>query len=1132
MIRLCSSFPKLFPLLIVFLFSCSLPLAISDDTDTDREALLCFKSQISDPNGALSSWTNTSLNFCSWQGVSCNSTLTQLRVIALNVSSRGLSGSIPPCIGNLSSIASLDLSSNAFHGKIPTELGRLGQISYLNLSINSLEGGIPGELSSCSDLRVLGLWNNSLQGEIPPSLTQCTHLQQVVLYNNKLQGSIPPGFGTLGELKALDLSNNALTGDIPPLLGSSPSVVHVNLSVNQLTGGIPEFLANSTSLQVLNLMQNSLEGEIPAALFNSSTLTTIYLNRNNLFGSIPPITSMAAPIQYLSLAQNKLTGGIPDSLGNLSSLVRLSLGDNNLVGSIPESLSKIPTLERLILTFNNLSGPVPQSIFNMSSLKNLEMANNSLIARLPPDIGNRLPNLQSLFLSTTQLNGPIPASLVNMSKLEMIYLVSTGLTGVVPSFGSLPNLRLLDLAYNQLGAGDWSFLSSLANCTQLKTLALDGNDLRGSLPSSVGNLPSQLDWLWLKQNKLSGTIPSEIGNLRSLTVLYMDNNMFSGSIPPAIGNLSNLLVLSFAQNNLSGRIPDSIGKLARLNEFYLDGNNLSGSIPANLGQWRQLEMLNLSHNLFGGSIPSEVFNISSLSQSLDLSHNLFTGPIPLQIGSLINLGSISISNNRLTGDIPSTLGNCVLLEYLHMEGNLLTGSIPQSFMNLKSIKELDLSRNKLSGKVPEFLTLFSSLQDLNLSFNDFEGAVPSNGVFGNASRVFLNGNYRLCASAPGFSLPLCPEPGTKSKGKSTVLRIVIPIAVSAVVVSLLCLMAVLIKRRKGEPSLQHSSVNMRNISYEDIAKATNGFSPTNLVGLGSFGAVYKGNLPIEDNPVAIKVFNLNKYGAPTSFIAECEALRNTRHRNLVKIITLCSTINPNGYGFKALVFQYMPNGSLETWLHPQDHGHGKQKFLTLGERINIALDIAYALDYLHNQCVSPLIHCDMKPSNVLLDLEMTAYVSDFGLARFMCASSTATPANSTSLADLKGSIGYIAPEYGMGGEISTKGDVYSYGVLLLEILTGKRPTDEKFKDGLSLHKIVDAAFPHGVAEILDPVTLHNDLHDGNSKLMQSCVLPLVKVALLCSMESPKDRLGMAEVTIEIHSIKNEFLQLSSGWKGV
>jgi Leucine-rich repeat (LRR) protein len=155
----------------------------------------------------------------------------------------------------------------------------------------------------------------------------------------------------------------------------------------------------------------------------------------------------------------------------------------------------------------------------------------------------------------------------------------------LPAFGSLPNLQEIDLGYNQVEAGDWSFLSSLVNCTQLKKLLLDGNGLQGSLPGFIGNLPLQLEWLWFKENKLTGIIPLEIGKLRSLTVLYMNQNLFTGRIPPTIGNLSNLLFLNFGQNNLFGPVPDSMGNLAQLTEFYLDGNNLTGGIPASLGRW-------------------------------------------------------------------------------------------------------------------------------------------------------------------------------------------------------------------------------------------------------------------------------------------------------------------------------------------------------------------------------------------------------------------------------------------------------------------------------------------------------------------------------------------------------------------
>jgi serine/threonine protein kinase len=173
--------------------------------------------------------------------------------------------------------------------------------------------------------------------------------------------------------------------------------------------------------------------------------------------------------------------------------------------------------------------------------------------------------------------------------------------------------------------------------------------------------------------------------------------------------------------------------------------------------------------------------------------------------------------------------------------------------------------------------------------------------------------------------------------------------------------------------------------------------------------VYKCRINFQEDEVAIKIFNLDIYGAQRSFIAECEALRNVRHRNLVKVVTSCSSVDSSGVDFKALVFQYMPNGNLEMWLNPKALEHGERKILTLGQRINIGMDLAFALDYLHNQCASPLIHCDLKPSNILLDHDMVAYVTDFGLARFIFTTSNSYQDTSTSLACLKGSIGYIPP---------------------------------------------------------------------------------------------------------------------------
>ena len=199
-----------------------------------------------------------------------------------------------------------------------------------------------------------------------------------------------------------------------------------------------------------------------------------------------------------------------------------------------------------------------------------------------------------------------------------------------------------------------------------------------------------------------------------------------------------------------------------------------------------------------------------------------------------------------------------------------------------------------------------------------------------------------------------------------------------------------------------------DVSYADLLKATDGFSSSNLIGSGSYGSVYKGTLHqnnIGETAVAVKVLNLLQEGAVRSFMAECEALRNIRHRNLIKILTCCSSIDFRGNDFKALVFEYMANGSLQNWLSRDNEGDNmiSGRNLKLIERLNIAIDVASALDYLHYHCPSPIVHRDLKPSNVLLDADMVAHVGDFGLARFVSATAQ------SSTVGMKGSIGYIAP---------------------------------------------------------------------------------------------------------------------------
>ncbi|XP_044954563.1 receptor kinase-like protein Xa21 [Hordeum vulgare subsp. vulgare] len=1082
---------------------------LADESDNNRDALLCLKSRLS-----ITTWNTTSPDFCSWRGVSCTRQPQLPVVVALDLEAQGLTGEIPPCMSNLTSLVRIHLPSNQLSGHLPPEIGRLTGLQYLNLSSNALSGEIPQSLSLCSSLEVVALRSNSIEGVIPLSL------------------------GTLRNLSSLDLSSNELSGEIPPLLGSSPALESVSLTNNFLNGEIPLFLANCTSLRYLSLQNNSLAGAIPAALFNSLTITEIHISMNNLSGSIPLFTNFPSKLDYLDLTGNSLTGTVPPSVGNLTRLTGLLIAQNQLQGNIPD-LSKLSDLQFLDLSYNNLSGIVPPSIYNLPLLRFLGLANNNLRGTLPSDMGNTLSNINSLIMSNNHFEGEIPASLANASSMEFLYLGNNSLSGVVPSFGSMSNLQVVMLHSNQLEAGDWTFLSSLANCTELQKLNLGGNKLSGNLPAgSVATLPKRMNGLTLQSNYISGTIPLEIGNLSEISLLYLDNNLFTGPIPSTLGQLSNLFILDLSWNKFSGEIPPSMGNLNQLTEFYLQENELTGSIPTSLAGCKKLVALNLSSNGLNGSINGPMFSkLYQLSWLLDISHNQFRDSIPPEIGSLINLGSLNLSHNKLTGKIPSTLGACVRLESLNLGGNHLEGSIPQSLANLKGVKALDFSQNNLSGTIPKFLETFTSLQYLNMSFNNFEGPVPIGGVFDNTSGVSFQGNALLCSNAQVNDLPRCSTSASQRKRK-----FIVPLlaALSAVVALALILGLVFLvfhilrkKRERSSQSIDHTYTEFKRLTYNDVSKATNGFSPTNIVGSGQFGIVYKGQLDGKDSSVAVKVFKLNQYGALDSFIAECKALRNIRHRNLVSVITACSTYDLMGNEFKALVFQYMANGSLENRLHAKLQNNAD---LSLGTVICIAVDIASALEYLHNQCTPPVVHCDLKPSNILFDDDDTSYVCDFGLARLIHGYSSEAQSSSTSIAGPGGTIGYIAPEYGMGSQISTEGDVYSYGIILLEMLTGKRPTDETFGNGLTLQKYVDASLseiervlrPSLMPKIGDQPTITPKIEEYRATtVMHICALQLVKLGLLCSVESPKDRPSMHEIYSEVIAVKEAFFSMNS-----
>ncbi|KAH9717516.1 putative receptor-like protein kinase [Citrus sinensis] len=889
----------------------------------------------------------------------------------------------------------------------------------------------------------------------------------------------------------LDLSNQRIGGVLSPYVGNLSFLRYINLADNGFHGEIPQEIGNLLRLKKLALPNNSFSGTIPTNLSRCSNLIHFHVYNNKLEGQIPEEIGNLLKLQTLALASNYLTGKLPDFIGNLSALEILQIRWNSLGGKIPTTLGLLRNLVNLNVAANQFSGMFPRSICNISSLELIYLTSNKFSGNLPFDIVVNLPNLKKLGIGGNNFFGSIPDSLSNASNLELLDLAVNRFQGKVSiDFSSLKNLLLLNLEHNNLGSGtanDLDFVTLLTNCSSLKVLSLYDNQFGGELPHSRANLSSTMIEFRIGRNQISGAIPSGIRNLVNLIALTIEVNQLHGIIPDGVGELQHLQQLYMFRNFLQGSIPPSLGNLTKLADLALSFNNLQGNIPSSLGNCQNLMKFFASHNKLTGAIPQQVLSITTLSVYLDLSHNLLNGSLPLQVGNLKNLVMLDISSNQFSGVIPVTLSTCVSLEYLDISSNSFHGVIPFSLGFLKSIKELNVSSNNLSGQIPEFLQNLSFLEFLNLSYNHLEGEVPTKGVFSNKTKISLQGNVKLCGGIDELHLPSCPSRGSR-KRKITLLKVLIPVAVSCLVLSSCLTIVYARRRRSAHKSVDTSPMEKQfpMISYAELSKATSEFASSNKIGQGSFGSVYKGILAEDEMIVAVKVINLKQKGAFRSFVAECEALRNIRHRNLIKIITICSSIDSKGADFKALVFEYMENGSLEDWLH-QSNDHLEVCKLTLIQRVNIAIDVASAIEYLHHHFQPPIVHGDLKPSNVLLDHDMVAI------------------------------------------EASMTGDVYSFGILLLEMFIGRRPTDATFTEGLTLHEFAKMALPEKVIEIVDPSLLmevmanNSMIQEDRRAKTQQCLNAIIRTGILCSMESPFERMEMRDVVAKLCHTRETFL---------
>nr|XP_027088440.1 probable LRR receptor-like serine/threonine-protein kinase At3g47570 [Coffea arabica] len=936
----------------------------------------------------------------------------------------------------------------------------------------------------------LNISKMNLTGTLPPQLGNLSFLLSLDMSRNNFHGEIPREIAHLRRLKVLDLGINDLNGELPPWIGSFSQLHHLHLDENSFTGLIPSSVSNMSKLATLYLDENSLQGNIPTGIFNISSLEKIALGANSLSGSVPSdMCHRLQGLSFLSLTENKLNGQLPSSLAQCSELRVLDFSYNKFRGSIPKEIGELKKLEELYLgAFHHLEGEIPKEIGNLTMLTILSLHDANLSGVIPREIGN-LHSLKLLILEYNSLTGSVPAEIFNLSMLTVMSLMENQLSGNLPSTLGyrLPSLEHLLL-------GDNYFVGALpntfSNSSILRRIDVGSNKFTGPIPTSLGDL-SHLELLNLPGNKVTGdsSSPATIKDLQKLQ--YMDlsmNKLISRVALHFLCALHNLDTMNLGQNQIMASIPKCFGNLSSLRHLNLSYNRLYSAPPEELWNLKDLLMLDLSSNQLSGSFPYAITNMK-MANWIDLSANQFSGGIPDSIGDMQNLQNLSLAHNRLEGSIPESIGKVSSLESLDLSHNFLSGSIPMSMENLRYLKYI------------------------NLSFNNLSGEIPSKGPFTNCTAESFASNQALCG-AQRFLVPPCPTISAhRSRTKRVHRTIFISLGVIIAVGALSFGFVYLRYRRKDKlpNGANLSLVAMpERISYFELLQATNGYNESNLLGAGSFGSVYRGTLG-DGRAVAVKVFNLQMEGAFKSFDVECEVFRNLRHRNLTKVISSCSTPE-----FKALVLEFMPKGSLEKWLYSHNY------FLDLMQRLDILIDVAGALQYLHCEYATPVIHCDLKPSNVLLDQDMVAHLSDFGLTKLLGEE------NSITYTETLATLGYLAPEYGLEGLVSAKCDIYSFGIMIIEVFTRTNPKSEMFSEKLSLKSWVANSIPDELAHVIDANLLKESDEYFGEKL--SCIASIIKVALGCTMESPRERSSIQDVLVALKKIKLQYMSSQSSRK--
>lgn len=852
---------------------------------------------------------------------------------------------------------------------------------------------------------------------------------------------------------------------------------------------------NNSTCHITHLRVYALNtrGRLSEELAALTYLSVFRIDKNYFTGPLPAFISNLSALESLELGHNAFSGTIPKELGSLKELKMLSFGTNNFSGTLPPELGNLTKLEQIYMDSSGVGGEIPSTFANLTNMQRMFASDSPFSGKIPDFIGN-WTNLTHLRLQGNLFEGPIPFSLSSLTSLNV--------------------LRISDLS-NMSSSLD--FIKNLKNLTEL---VLRNALIQGNIPSDIGEY-QRLETLDMSFNNLTGQIPSTLFNMSFLTNLFLGNNSLSGNLPTQKNE--NLQYIDLSYNELSGSFPSWVNQINQTNlvanNFIFSSTNrsifpgldcLQKNFPCN----KNAPLYNKFSINAGGpeirtadgilfeaensSLGPASFYITSTEQWAVSNVGLFSKRIdPTNMGpDLYQTSRISPGSLRYYGlgleNGPYSV-SLLFAETVFDDRSLQTWkSIGRRVFDIYiqgelRLKDFDISKEAGGPRIVLQKNFNANVVENYLEIHLFWGGkgtccIPEEGYYGPSISALsvVSGNI------PSVGI----SPTTEPKKSKTGLIVGLTVAIGAV--SFILLLAVFYRKMKGsntedEEELLGIGPKPTTFSFSELRTATENFNPRNKLGEGGFGPVYKGTL-LDGRIVAVKQLSIASHQGKSQFAAEIATISAVQHRNLVKLYGCCIEGTK-----RLLVYEYLENKSLDQALFGTNDLH-----LDWPNRFSICLGTARALAYLHEESRPRIVHRDVKASNILLDAELCPKISDFGLAKLYDDKKTHI---STRVA---GTIGYLAPEYAMRGHLTEKADVFGFGVVALEILSG-RPNSDNSLDPERIYLLEWAWTLHENGrslELVDPTLTGFNASEATR---------IIGVGLLCTQASPMMRPPMSRV---------------------